>query len=105
MLASHPRRPNQAVFNERSLQNLRDVTAPHVHAFSYAVTDGFAQLRLPVLEFTLPGEGDIPHRIKITYDASTIGLGAPTTDEGKQQLFPRECRGKLNSPAFQKSKH
>ena len=94
MLARHPRKPNQAVFDERSLNNLRDVTAPHVQSFSYAVTDGFAQLRLPTLEFALPGEDDVPHRIKVTYDSGSIAIGAPTVDEGKQPLFPRECRGK-----------
>jgi hypothetical protein len=93
MLAKHPRRPNQTVFDERSLQNLRDVAGPHVQAFSYAVTEGLAQIRIPVLEFTLPGAEDVTHRIKITYDPGTLSLGYPLVDEGKGHLFPRECRG------------
>jgi len=90
----HPRRPNQAVFNERSLQNLQDLTAPHVNAFSYAVTEGFRQLRLPALEFELPGDGDSVHTVKVQYDPTSLSIAAPTI-EGKHPLFPRECRGEL----------
>jgi hypothetical protein len=95
MLAQHPRRSDQTVFNERSIGNVRDVAAPHVHSFSFAVTEGFLSLRLPQLEFKLPGAADVEHRVKISFDASTLHLGVPTVEEGKHPLYPRECRGEF----------
>jgi hypothetical protein len=95
MLAQHPRRSNQTVFNERSLGNVRDVAAPHVQAFSYAVTEGFMSLHLPNVEFKLPGAAEAEHRLKLTFDPATLHLGVPTVEEGKLPLYPRECRGKF----------
>ena len=92
MLPNHPRKPNQSVLTERSLHNLQDLTAPHVLAFSYAVTEGFNQLRLPVQEFELPNDVDSTHVVKLYFDPGSLTLAPPMVD-GKP-LYPRECRGK-----------
>ena len=93
MLPQHPRRPNQVVFNERSLQNLQDLTAPHVLSFSYAVTEGFNQMRLPVQEFELPNDAGTTNMIKVFFDPGSITLAPPMLDS--KPLYPRECRGKF----------
>lgn len=84
--------PAQRKNYPKALANLKDITAPHIQAFDYAVGEGFAGMVLQQQEFEVkavnspaPGRG---HTLRIWFEQ--VSLGQPLV-EGKA-LFPRECR-------------
>jgi DNA-directed RNA polymerase beta subunit len=75
---------------KEALGNLRDITAPHSHAFDFAVNEGFEGLEIFPIQFDLIQNKDEPKRVlKIWYERVT--LGQPLVD-GNKPLYPRECR-------------